>query len=748
MLGRKLGGTLRIGLIVALLCMFLPIRFGSSASAAVDSGWPMFRHDPQHSGFAPEVEIAPPLFLHFKIDLGAASDSTPAVINGRLYIGDEDGVIHCYNADNGEEIWSKSGNAPIKSSPAVFDGKVYYGDEDGKFFCLSAETGKIEWKYQVGDKIESSPLVADINGKKLVFFGSSDRTVYCLNAGSGKMVWQYTTGGSIYSSPALYKQNVIIGSGDGNLYCFNGESGKIVWVRRLTNTLKDVSDKIYSSPAVDVSKQLVFVGSYNHYFYALNVETGIIEYYADMGKEIYASPVICNNRVVCTAVNKVVCFDEGQLNEEWMHTFSGTLFSSPASAFGYLFVSEKNGGFSCLNMQTGESEWNFKVKSSSKSGPVPANGHIYFFGGKNIFAFTSKENAAKPILQVFPASIDFGKVTKGTKSTQYLYLKNINRDVLTNAIIGNLEGSVTTKTDWISVDPSYFESNSQTVIVTIDTSNLMEGKSYYGEIYVKTNGGNATVSVNVSIKQSSLPVISTTVSKIDFGEINEGESPKTTFYIENSHRDLTTGEWIGLLKGTIKSDKTWITVAPLSFESNKQLVSVSVDSSSFEEGKSYTGFINIKSNGGNVSIPVSVRVKQPKIVITLQPNNPIMTVNGVKKEIDPGRGTKPVIIKEWGRTVVPIRAIVEALGGTISWDGTERKVTINLKDTVIELWIGKPKAKVNGIEKWIDPNNHNVKPIIVNQRTMLPLRFVAESLGAKVDWDASTKTITITYPAP
>jgi len=88
------------------------------------------------------------------------------------------------------------------------------------------------------------------------------------------------------------------------------------------------------------------------------------------------------------------------------------------------------------------------------------------------------------------------------------------------------------------------------------------------------------------------------------------------------------------------------------------------------------------------------------------------------------------------------------LGGTISWNGKERKVTINFNDTVIDLWIDNPKAEVNGETKWIDPNNHDVKPIIINDRTMLPLRFVAENLGCKVDWNATTRTITITYPKP
>jgi len=94
----------------------------------------------------------------------------------------------------------------------------------------------------------------------------------------------------------------------------------------------------------------------------------------------------------------------------------------------------------------------------------------------------------------------------------------------------------------------------------------------------------------------------------------------------------------------------------------------------------------------------------------------------------------------------PIRAIIEALGGTIGWDGTERKVTIILKDTTIELWIGKNTAKVNGINTLIDSTNPKVVPEIINSRTMLPLRFVTENLGCDVQWNGTTKTITITYP--
>jgi hypothetical protein len=62
--------------------------------------------------------------------------------------------------------------------------------------------------------------------------------------------------------------------------------------------------------------------------------------------------------------------------------------------------------------------------------------------------------------------------------------------------------------------------------------------------------------------------------------------------------------------------------------------------------------------------------------------------------------------------------------------------------------IGRSNALVNGKSTPIDSTNAKVVPQILNSRTMLPLRFVAEGLGADVQWEPSTQTITITYPQP
>lgn len=124
--------------------------------------------------------------------------------------------------------------------------------------------------------------------------------------------------------------------------------------------------------------------------------------------------------------------------------------------------------------------------------------------------------------------------------------------------------------------------------------------------------------------------------------------------------------------------------------------------------------------------------------IELQVGNPYMTADGTYIEIDPGKGTAPVMVE--GRVLIPIRALVEKMGGSIAWDGNTQKISINARGTQIELWLNKNKISVNGQEKTID-----VAPQSINQRTMVPVRFVIENLNCSVNWENSTKKVIIEY---
>lgn len=129
------------------------------------------------------------------------------------------------------------------------------------------------------------------------------------------------------------------------------------------------------------------------------------------------------------------------------------------------------------------------------------------------------------------------------------------------------------------------------------------------------------------------------------------------------------------------------------------------------------------------------------MVIKFYIEEPLYYVNDTILSMD----TVPII--KGGRTFIPIRYLTEAMGASIEWDGGESKVTIKHGNILIELWIGRNTALVNGNEVPIDAGNPEIIPFLVPPgRTMMPLRFVAENLGCDVEWDPVPREVKITYP--
>ena len=99
----------------------------------------------------------------------------------------------------------------------------------------------------------------------------------------------------------------------------------------------------------------------------------------------------------------------------------------------------------------------------------------------------------------------------------------------------------------------------------------------------------------------------------------------------------------------------------------------------------------------------------------------------------------PVIVN--GRTLVPLRGIFETLGARVGWEDTTRTIIGSKGDKTIVLQPDNTLASVSGKEVTLD-----VPPQIISSRTMVPVRFISESLGAQVDWIGDTRTVTITSP--
>jgi N-acetylmuramoyl-L-alanine amidase len=99
----------------------------------------------------------------------------------------------------------------------------------------------------------------------------------------------------------------------------------------------------------------------------------------------------------------------------------------------------------------------------------------------------------------------------------------------------------------------------------------------------------------------------------------------------------------------------------------------------------------------------------------------------------------PIILNN--RTLVPVREVFEYLDGKVEWYNEDRRVEITFDDNSITLWINKEEAIVNG-----KPVTLDVPAKIVNNKTMVPVRFISESAGFTVGWDAETFTVDIKFP--
>lgn len=143
--------------------------------------------------------------------------------------------------------------------------------------------------------------------------------------------------------------------------------------------------------------------------------------------------------------------------------------------------------------------------------------------------------------------------------------------------------------------------------------------------------------------------------------------------------------------------------------------------------------------GGTVTASVTLTVTDPPPpppppqfrTVELRIGSTLYKVDGVTQTMD----AAPYI--EEGRTMVPVRFLAEGLGGTVGWDNATKTVTVRFSKPTIEikLVIGNPIATVNGVKVPIDPTNSRVVPVLKNNRTFVPLRFLVEQItGSSIEW--------------
>jgi len=362
-------------LFAAIFASLSNLHFVNIASASLDKEeWPMFCHDPAHTGYsnstAPDTNKS--LWTY---TTGGAVMSSPAVADGKLYIGSRDDNIYCLNASTGAKIWNYSTGGDVDSGPAYYDGKIYVGS-----LCLNASTGALMWSYSTG-YVYSSATIYD--GK--VYVGSMDHYLYCLNASDGTTIWASQNTGFILSSPAVADDRVFIGvtwgppppeGGEalGKISCFNASAGSEIWSSQTTWG----TAYMWSSPAVAGDK--VYIGGDQVFCFNVSDGTTIWSYAVSS----VSTPVVHDGRVyVGTSDNKTYCLDASNGTSIWNYTTVSGL-SSPALAEGKVYVNSDQ--LYCLNALTGTKVWSYSMAGGSS--PAVAYGRLYVGSSDNkVYAF-------------------------------------------------------------------------------------------------------------------------------------------------------------------------------------------------------------------------------------------------------------------------------------------------------------------------------------------------------------------------
>ena len=678
---------------------------------------------------------------------------------------------------NGSLKWSYQVSEAITlTSPAIgSDGTIYLGSSDNNLYAINPN-GTLKWNFTAGDSVDSSPA---IGSDGTIYVGSNDHNLYAVTP-NGILKWSYTTNGSVVSSPAIGNDGTIyFGSEDKNLYAVT-PNGILKW-SYATGACID------SSPAIG-SDGIIYVGSYDNKLYAIGTcsitfsvhpsYAGTItfhytsSYYQDGDQTtedlgtypVSAKPAVGFNFSRWETTGSISVTDPNSKNTTCVVSGDGTLemvltpiqYTIAASAgsggaispSGTSIVNYGDSKTFTITPSSGYKISDVKVDDTSVGAistytfaNVTTNHTISATFAINTYTITASAGSGGAISPFGTVAVNYGSSQTFTiiPSTGYSILDiKLDGTSVKSSLTNNGDGSYSYTLSNVTANHTIsatFTTNTYTITVsfgsggTISPSGAVSVNPGDSKTFtIATDTGYKTVDVKVD-GTSVGPVQTYTFTNIASDHKIEAIFGLLTYSITSSASSGGTISPLGTSNVNYGDSKTF-TITP---SSGYKISDVKVDGTSVGAVSTYT-FSNISSDH-----TISASFEKQATIIILQIGNKNFTVNGETKTLD-----SPPVIKN-SRTLLPIRTVVESLGGTVDWSDSEKKVTVSLGTNTIELWIGKSTAKVNGTDKPIDPSNPKVVPEIINSRTMLPLRFVTENLGATVDWNDKTKTITITY---
>ncbi len=215
---------------------------------------------------------------------------TPVFANDTIYVSGYDGSLYALSATGSLKWREQVGDdepLPLVGGPALVDGLLLVGSENGGLYAFQAESGSRTWTTPTGDKVWSTPVVA--NG--IAYFGSMDHTLYAVRVATGAIVWQFEAGGAVTGAIAVHHNRVYAGAFDGVMYALDAGSGEEL------ARFEGASGWYWAKPVI--AGGVLYAPSLDGNVYGLDVNTlDPVRPAVETDGPVSASPVVAGERLV------------------------------------------------------------------------------------------------------------------------------------------------------------------------------------------------------------------------------------------------------------------------------------------------------------------------------------------------------------------------------------------------------------------------------------------------------------------
>lgn len=270
---------------------------------------------------------APPFEMISKVSIGAdyASKYPPVPFEAGILLGDAKGRLqYIVHGDNWMSV--SIDGSDIASAPALVENNAVIGTMAGAVACVAVPSGEVKWVFNTRNAIIGKPLIVDDK----VYFGSADESFYCLDLSDGTKVFEYRTNAPIWSTPCVIAERVIFGGDDDSIHCLNRITGELMWTFN--------GDGWFEAEPV-VHDAFVFLGSLGGSVYMINGITGELD---------------------------------------WQVQLTGAIHSKGARVGERYFTADDSGTITCLDIYKGEIIWQ-RTDYVRVDTPLTTNGELLYF---------------------------------------------------------------------------------------------------------------------------------------------------------------------------------------------------------------------------------------------------------------------------------------------------------------------------------------------------------------------------------